>query len=64
MPKFDMTVQLKKNTGENIGPALIVPNATSRTAAEAIIAAEIANRANSASASAQELLDCQAQFAS
>lgn len=63
MPKFDMTVQLKKNTGENIGPALIVPNATSRIAAEAIISAEIANRVNTASAAAQELLDAQAQFA-
>jgi hypothetical protein len=64
MPKFDMTVQLKKNTGENIGPALIVPNATSRTAAEAIIAAEIANRVNTATTAAQELADCQSQFAS
>ena len=63
MPKFDMTVQLKKNSGENLGPPLIVPNATSRVAAEAIIAAEIQNRVNTASSAAQEMLDAQAQFA-
>lgn len=64
MAKINMRVTLKNDAGQALGNDINSGDQPSRSAAEAIIAAEIQNRVTAAQQTAGALVDAQNAFAS
>jgi hypothetical protein len=64
MAKFTVRYTLKKDNGTQIGNPIEVQDATSRSAANALVDAEVQNRINQQQAGLTDLQDIQTQFGS
>lgn len=62
MAKIAMRVSLKNDAGQTLGNDILSGDQPTRTAAEAVIATEIANRVSAAQQTAGVLVDAQNAF--
>ena len=62
MAKLSILVQLKNDAGQNLGTSISSGDQPTRSAAEAVIATEIATRVNAAQQTAGALVDAQNAF--